>query len=121
MVDNVKLQLREKIIGKLKSSQGVKQPQTEESLLKKICNTLLVEYMEKQRYFHSLAVFSPESGFTRHHFSREEMGGLLRVGQKGEESMLEVLVQDCMPRGRMVPRNADTGMQTDDREIVQNL
>ena len=115
MVDNVKLQLREKIINKLKSSQGVQQPQTEASLLKKICNTLLVEYLEKQRYFHSLAVFSPESGFSKQHFSREEMGGLLRVDQHGDDSMLEGLVRDCMPRGRMVPRQADTGMQTDDR------
>lgn len=71
LVDNVKLQLREKIINKLKNTKPQNQPEVENSLLKKICNTLLVEYMENQRYFHSLAVFSPEANYTQHHFSNE--------------------------------------------------
>lgn len=85
-----------------------------------MCNTLLCEYLEQQRYFHTMAVFSPESGYSKHHFSKEEMGGLLRLPEQ-EGSMLEGLVRDCMPRGRMVSRKAETGMQTEDREIVQNL
>jgi len=30
-----------------------------------------MEYLENQRYFHTMAVFSPEANYTKHHFSNE--------------------------------------------------
>lgn len=71
LVDSVQLQLRQKIINKLKTTQSQAQPSIEHSLLKKVCNTLLAQYLENQQYLHSLAVFSPEASLTKHHFSQE--------------------------------------------------
>jgi hypothetical protein len=71
LVDSVKLQLREKIINKLKNTKQVSQPPLENALMKKICNTIIVEYLEEQRFFNSLSVFSPESNFSKNHFSNE--------------------------------------------------
>ena len=78
LVDNVKLQLREKIINKLKSTKSNNAINIDLSLIKKICNTLVVQYLENQRYFHSLAVFSPEANYTKHHFSNEQMQSMLQ-------------------------------------------
>lgn len=71
LVDNVKLQLREKIINKLKNTKSNNVINIDLSLIKKICNTLVVQYLENQKYFHTLAVFSPEANYTKHHFSNE--------------------------------------------------
>jgi hypothetical protein len=45
LVDNVKVQLREKIISKLKNSKPMANPAIDNSLIKKICNTLVVQYL----------------------------------------------------------------------------
>jgi hypothetical protein len=41
LVDNVKLQLREKIISKLKNSKPAPQPSTDDALLRKLTNSLI--------------------------------------------------------------------------------
>jgi len=34
---------------------------------------------------------------------------------------LEALIKQSLPRGRMIERKIETGMQTDDRQTIQNL
>lgn len=41
LVDNVKLQLREKIINKLKNSKPAPPPSTDDALLRKLTNSLI--------------------------------------------------------------------------------
>ena len=45
LVDNVKLQLREKIIGKLKNNKPINPQPIESSLLLKVCNSLVADYL----------------------------------------------------------------------------
>ena len=77
LVDNVQLQLRQKIIDKLKHSSPP--PPIQDNLLKKICNTLFADYLETHHYHHSLSVFAPESHFSQNHFSSQELQSMLRV------------------------------------------
>ena len=69
LVDNVQLQLRKKIIDKLKHSNPA--PPIGDNLLAKICNTLFADYLESHHYHHSLAVFTPESHHSQNHFSAQ--------------------------------------------------
>lgn len=71
LVDTVKLHLREKIINKLKSNKAPDQIQTDPSLIKKLCCSLFLDYLSANQYFHSLAVFAPESGSSRSQFTNE--------------------------------------------------
>lgn len=68
-MDNVKLQLREKIIAKLKNSKPLPPPPADQALLRKLTNSLIAGHLEANRFFHSLAVFSPEANYSKHHFS----------------------------------------------------
>jgi hypothetical protein len=121
LVDNVKLQLREKIIGKLKNAKPVAAPPADEVLLRKLTNSLIAGHFETHRFFHSLAVFSPEANYNKHHFSEEELRGLLRVQPVGEQSLFEALVLQAMPRGRMLERRSETAVQTDDQQSIASL
>lgn len=71
LVDTVKLHLREKIINKLKANQPATQPPTDATLLKKISNSLFLDYLSSNRYLHTMSVFAPESGSSRSQFSNE--------------------------------------------------
>ena len=77
LVDNVQLQLRKKIIDKLKNSNPA--PPIGDNLLAKICNTLFADYLEAHHYHHSLAVFTPESHHSQNHFSSQELQSMLRL------------------------------------------
>lgn len=59
LVDTVKLHLREKIINKLKANVPKKEVPTDTALIKKLCNSLFMDYLNSHRYFHTAAVFSP--------------------------------------------------------------
>ena len=81
LIDNVQLQLRQKIIDKLK--QSAPPAPIHDNLLRKVCNTLFVNYLETHHYHHSLSVFAPEAHFSQFHFSNQELQSMLRV-QGGE-------------------------------------
>jgi hypothetical protein len=121
LVDNVKLQLREKIINKLKATKPASLPPTDASLLIKVCNTLVADYLEAQRLFHSLAVFAPEAGCSKHSFNREELQAMFSQTSAQEQSLLEALVQQALPRGRMVERRTETAAQTDSQQSIASL
>ena len=121
LVDTVKLHLREKIITKLKANQPVKQPLTDATLIKKISNSLFLDYLQANRYLHTMSVFAPESGSSRSQFSNEELSSMFRIDTKGCDSMLEAVLQQVVPKGRLHEKRTDSYAQTDDRECIQNL
>jgi hypothetical protein len=49
------------------------------------------------------------------------MQSMLNVECAKEESLLEALIKQALPRGRMVEKQIETGVQTDDRQTIQNL
>jgi hypothetical protein len=66
LVDNVKLQLREKIINKLKTSTPPSHTiQPEKELVRKVALSLIHEFLSTERMFHTLAVFGPETGLSK--------------------------------------------------------
>lgn len=77
LIDNVQLQLRQKIIDKLKNSAPP--APINDNLLQKICNSLFADYLESHNYHHSLSVFAPEAHFSQNHFSSQEIQSMLRL------------------------------------------
>ena len=94
---------------------------TDQTLIKKICASLFIDYLTANRYFHSMSVFAPESGSSRSQFSNDELKSIFRIETEGCDSMLEAVLKQVMPKGRLHEKKTDSYAQTDDRECIQNL
>ena len=46
---------------------------------------------------------------------------MFHIDLQEQESVLEGLVRSAMPRGRIVEKRTDSGVQTDDKQTIQNL
>lgn len=80
-----------------------------------------MDYLQAHRLLHSASVFAPESGFSKANFGSEELQSLFRVDSSESKSILEAIIKQVMPKGRLQEKRVETSMQTDDKETIQNL
>ena len=64
LVDNVRVQIRQKLLDKLKQAPKPNDVKPDQVLVKRICSSLIIDYMSLNSHNYSLSVFQPECGFS---------------------------------------------------------
>lgn len=79
LVDNVRTQVRQKLLDKLKHPPRTKEIKPDEMLVKKVCSSLIIDYLSFNQLNYTLSVFQPECGFSKNLLQSEELSSLLKL------------------------------------------
>lgn len=82
LVDNLKVRIRQKLIEKLQHERKVKEVEPDKLFVKKVCSSLIADYLRASSLDYSLSVFVPESGFGQSLLLTQELSSLLKISGK---------------------------------------
>lgn len=121
LVDNVRTQIRQKLLDKLKHPVRTQEIKPDQLLIKRICSSLMIDYLSVNQHNYTLSVFQPECGFSKNLLPGEELSEVLKLGVcDGYKSILESLVEGCLPK-RIKSSVSSMGIQTDDSNSVESI
>ncbi|EGR28012.1 hypothetical protein IMG5_184820 [Ichthyophthirius multifiliis] len=126
VLDQVKTQLRHKMMEKLVQSQKqqnlqIQQLDNQKQLRKRLLASLINEYMDYEQFHYSQSIYLPESGFAQKTLIRQEIQDIMNIEEINQkESLLENLIQiHLKPEKRVSKNNSST--QTEHADAVFNL